>query len=131
MKRIDPGRSSRQGWWRRLRGYPRRAGGSSLTDAIAFRQMMDLYMDWKLGTLTEAKIDSALIACRGLKGRVVPQPLDPDPKRVTIVAPASLKTFAEELRRELRHPSIEAYWRQHPTGIVVVEPDQMSSAKPR
>jgi len=103
----------------------------NLTDAIAFRQMMDLFMDWKLGTLTEAKIDAALVACRGLKGRVVPQPLDPDPKRVTIVAPASLKTFAEELRRELRHPSIEAYWRQHPTGIVVVEPDQMSTGKPR
>ena len=93
--------------------------------------MMELYMDWKLGTLTEPEIDMALKACQGLEGRVVPQPLDPDPKIVTIVMPASLKTFAEELRRELRRPSIEEYWRRHPTGIVVVTPDSISAAKPR
>lgn len=91
-------------------------------DAIAFRWMMDLYFDLKLGKLTEARIDAALDACRNLSGCAVPQPLDPRPAQVTSVAPASLKTFAEELRRELRHPALEPYWQDHPTGVVSVEP---------
>ena len=90
----------------------------NLNDAIAFRHMMDLYFDWKLGALTEAKIDAALAACQGLKGIAVPWLLDPAPRSVTVVEPASLKTFAEELRRELRQPALEQYWREHPNPHV-------------
>ena len=39
-------------------------------DAIIFRFMMDLYMDWKLGALTEAKIDAVIEACRTLWMRI-------------------------------------------------------------
>ena len=94
----------------------------NMNDTIIFRYMMDLYMDWKLGVLTESKLDATLQACRGVKGIVVPDPLDPDPPKVTIVAPASLKTFAEQLRQELRQPWIEKYWRQHPLGSGVTDP---------
>ena len=96
----------------------------NLADAIVFRDMMDLYMSWKLGRLTEAQIDSALSDCRGLEGSIVPRPLDPKPRQVTIVAPASLKTFAEELRKELRQPQLANYWTTHPEGTVLVEPER-------
>lgn len=33
-------------------------------------------MDWKLGVLTEEKIDTALNACRDLKRTIVPAPLE-------------------------------------------------------
>ena len=116
--------------WQALRGkldearYTQILAGlkGNLNDTIAFQHMMDLYMDWKLGTLTDAKIDAALAACQGLKGIAVPELLDPDPKKVTSVEPASLKTFAEELRRELRQPSLEEYWRLHPNPHVTYLP---------
>ena len=94
----------------------------NLNDTIAFRHMMDIYMDWKLGVLTEAKIDAALEACGGRRGIVVPDPVDPDPPKVTIVKPASLKTFGEQLRRELREPWIEEHLRKNPHGVGVVDP---------
>ena len=116
--------------WRGLAGkideqpYDRILAGleGNLNDTIAFRHMMDLFMDWKLGVLTESRIDAALDACCGRKGIVVPDPLDPDPPKVTIVKPASLKTFAEQLRQELQEPWIEQYWREHPIGSGVLEP---------
>jgi hypothetical protein len=86
----------------------------NLNDAIIFRRMMELYFGWKLGKLTEGRIDAALEACRGLQGRIVPDPLDPHPAPVTVVEPASFRTFAEELRQELRHPGLEEYWRRNP-----------------
>jgi len=43
-------------------------------DTFIFRYTMDLYLDWKLGVLTEAKID-AVLAAEGLHGVVVPEPL--------------------------------------------------------
>jgi hypothetical protein len=92
-------------------------------DAIVFRNMMDLYMDWKLGVLTERKIDSVLLASRGLRGAVVPEPLRPPPAAGTITsgppdrAAASLAGFAEQLRRDLREPWVEAFWRSHPRGV--------------
>ena len=74
-------------------------------------------MDWKLGVLTEEKIDAVLSACRGLKGIVFPDPLDEDPKEtVSFVEPESVKTFAEKLRRDLREPWLEQYWVDHPWG---------------
>ena len=79
---------------------------------------MDLYMDWKLGSLTGEKIDAALRACKDLRGIIVPDPLTPDPEEATPgIRPVSLKTFAEELRRELAEPWIESFWQDHPLGV--------------
>ena len=95
----------------------------NLNDTIIFRHMMDLYMDWKLGVLTEARIDAVLNACQGMRGIVVPDPLDPDPRPVTIINPASsLKTFAEDLRRDLREPWVEKHWVVHSLGAGMLEP---------
>ena len=97
----------------------------NLNDTIFFRYMMDIYMDWKLGILTEARLDEVLDACRGMKGIIVPDPLDPEPEPVTIINPASsLKTFAEDLRRDLREPWVEQHWIKHSLGAGVVEPQK-------
>ena len=55
--------------------------------------MMDIYMDWKLGVLTEAKIDATLHTCQGLKGIIVPEPLALEPKNLTGFPPESLKNI--------------------------------------
>lgn len=81
-------------------------------DTIIFAYGMDLYFDWKLGTLTEERIDEVLNACRGIQGIVVPEPLTENPPQVSIVEPASLKTFAEQLRRDLREPWIERFFQE-------------------
>jgi len=89
----------------------------NLNDTIIFRHGMEIYMDWKLGVLTDDKIDAALDACRDLHGIVAPEPLDANPK--LLAAPgeaASLKSLAEELRRDLREPWVERYWEKHPIG---------------
>lgn len=90
----------------------------NLNDARAFAAMMRLYMDWKLGQLTEEEIDATLAAEGARHGAAVPWLGDPHPASVTVVEPASLKTFAEELRGELRHPALEQYWRDHPNPHV-------------
>ena len=89
-----------------------------LDDALILRHAMDLYMDWKLGVLTETKIDAVLEACQGLRGILVPEPLTEEPKGRGEGAsnPASLKTLAEQLRQDLREPWVEAYWHEHATG---------------
>ena len=118
--------------WRSLEGkmdgdkYHRVLAGleGNLDDTVVFRYGMDLYMDWKLGVLTEARIDSALEACRGLRGRIVPEPLADETERLQDMEPvASLKTLGEQLRRELREPWVEEYWRHHPLGVGVLEPE--------
>lgn len=77
-------------------------------DTIIFYHGFDLYMDWKLGVLTEEKIDTALMTCRDLQGIIVPEPLDEHPEQVfPAIEPASLKTFAEQLRKDLREPWVE------------------------
>ena len=82
-------------------------------DTIIFSCGFDLYMDWKLGVLTEEKIDTALNTCRDLQGIIVPAPLDENPEQVfSTVEPASLKTFAEQLRKDLSEPWVEKYWRE-------------------
>jgi alpha-glucuronidase len=91
-------------------------------DTKIFSLMMDMYMDWKLGVLTEKRIDEILESCDGLKGVVLPEPLDAEPNLVTIVEAASLKTFAEKIRRDLREPWIEDYWKKHTLGAGVIEP---------
>ena len=120
--------------WRRLEGkmdgpmHHRILVGleGNRNDTIIFRHGMELYMDWKLGVLTEAKIDAALEACRDLRGIVVPDPLAGHPNKAPPtglhVAPASLKTFADQLRRDLREPWLERYWQQHPSGVGFFEP---------
>ncbi len=92
-------------------------------DALIFRHTLDLYFDWKLGTLTEARLDAVLDACCDLRGVVVPEPLDPHPARVSsTVNPASLATFAGQLRRDLRQPWVETYWEENSLGASVVGP---------
>ena len=91
----------------------------NLNDTIIFRHGMDIYMDWKLGVLTEDKINSALDACRDLRGIIVPEPLAENPERAVgafEVVPASLKSLAEQLRRDLCEPWVERYWEKHPSG---------------
>ena len=90
----------------------------NLNDTKIFRNMMDIYMDWKLGVLTEAKIDSAIDACRGLKGSIVPDPLGTEAQKLTGFAPATFKTFAEKLRKDLREPWVEDYWRKYDKGLI-------------
>ena len=83
----------------------------NIDDAIIWHMAFDMYMDMKLGKLTEQKIDMVLDECRnkGLRGTIVDDPLDPDPKATDCChEPSSLKTFAEELRREIRNPWLEA-----------------------
>ena len=91
-------------------------------DTVIFSHMMDLYMDWKLGVLTEAKIDAVLHASKGLKGIVVPAPLDENPEMPLMwggegVGAESLKTFAEKLREDLRNPWVELFFRENPSGV--------------
>ncbi|MDA0991768.1 MAG: hypothetical protein O3A51_13585 [Verrucomicrobia bacterium] len=92
-------------------------------DALIFRHMMDLYMDWKLGVLTETKIDAALTASRGRRGILVPDPLSETPQKFPGFDPASLKTFSEQLRRELNEPWIEKFWQDNPIGVGTLEPE--------
>lgn len=92
-------------------------------DTIVFRNMMDLFMDWKLGVLTEAKIDAVLAASRDLRGAIVPEPMRMPPTLSTLTTDpadrtaATLKGFAEQLRKELREPWVEEFWKAHPTGV--------------
>ena len=110
--------------WRSLAGkidetaYQKILAGleGNLADAQIFRYEMELVMDWKLGVLTEAKIDAVLAACRDLRGIVVPDPLTEQPTAVWPNDPASLKTVAEQLRRALRQPWVEAFWQVNSAG---------------
>ena len=103
-------------------------------DTIIFSYMMDLYMDWKLGVLTEAKIDAVLHASKGLKGVVVPDPLDKNPKMPPMwggegVGAESLKTFAEKLREDLRNPWVETFFRENQEGIAAKPGDAPKKEK--
>ncbi len=88
-------------------------------DAMIFCKGMDLYMDWKLGVLTEERIDKVLEEARGLNGIIVPDPLseEPEARPMDVNRPASLKTFAEQLRRDLHEPWIEQYWLKKTKGV--------------
>ena len=82
----------------------------NIDDAILWYVGFDMYMDMKLGKLTEEKIDSILQECKekNLKGTIVDDPLDPEPVQTDCChEPSSLKTFAEELRREIKEPYLE------------------------
>jgi hypothetical protein len=92
---------------------------ANLADAKLFRWLMALYLDWKLGVLTEARIDEALAACAHLRGAIVPDPMATDPTPIWPNAPASFRTTAEQLRRELREPWLEAHWRANPSGVAI------------
>ena len=84
----------------------------NIDDAILWRMAFDMYMDMKLGKLTEDRIDAALEECkaRGLRGTVLDDPLNPAPQQSDIChAPSSFKLFAEQLRKEVRAPYLDQY----------------------
>ena len=92
-------------------------------DTIIFRNMMDIYMDWKLGALTEEKIDAVLEASKNLRGAIVPEPMRVASASSAITqdsidrVAATLAGFAAQLRRDLREPWVEQFWKQNPGGV--------------
>ncbi len=88
----------------------------NIDDAILWSMGMDMYMDMKLGTLTEDRIDAVLAECdaRDLKGTIVDDPLAASPVKTDFYhVPSSLKLFAEELRQELRNPHLDSMSSEH------------------
>ena len=81
-------------------------------DAIFWRVQMEMYMDYKLGQLTESRIEELLEACRDLKGVWVKDPMATEnlspPPWPDSATPA---TFANQLREELRNPRLDNLWR--------------------
>ncbi len=81
-------------------------------DALFWKLGMEMYLDWKLGILTEDKIDKALDKCKGLRGALMPEPLKE--RRGERTEPVNLAAFADELRRELREPWLRKYFETGP-----------------
>lgn len=95
---------------------------ASRVDALVFQAALDLYFDWKLGWLSEARIDEVLEGFRGLRGAIVRDPVGPLPKRRRSpdgIPPSNLRSFGEELRRDLRKPWVAPYFEAHPLGFGV------------
>ena len=91
-------------------------------DAKVFRAALDLYFDCKLGALTDERIDEVLASFQGLSGVVVPDPVGPPPttrrsweEEIT----TNLRSFADELRRELHKPWLEEFFEANPKGLGV------------
>ena len=86
----------------------------NVDDTIIWRMAMEMYMGLKLGTLTEERIDTVLAECKAgnLKGTILPDPLAPSlPHRhVFDLYPSTLKTFAEQLRQEVKKPTLDEHW---------------------
>lgn len=79
-------------------------------DAILWKAGMELYLDWKMGKLTEDKIDEVLESCKGLRGIMLPNPYEENPKdekETFRIYPATLATFANDLKQELRKPNLK------------------------
>ena len=88
----------------------------NIDDAILWSMGMDMYMDMKLGALTEERIDAVIAECaaRDLKGTIVNDPLAASPVKTDFYhVPSSLKLFAEELRQELRNPRLDSMSSEH------------------
>ena len=100
-------------------------------DAIFWRVQIEMYMDYKLGRLTEMRIEELLEECRGLEGVWVKDPMATE---VVSASPwphsATPATFASRLRAELRNPRLENLWRSLPRDEYVcygeVEPGAMA-----
>jgi len=84
-------------------------------DAIFWETALELYLDWKLGALTIGKIDKELEKCKGLNGTLLEEPFKRNPKPASIVSldPASLLTFADELKSELREPKLKEFLKEN------------------
>jgi len=84
-------------------------------DALLWRAQMDMYMDWKLGILTEARIDEVVESCRNIKGtRWVEDPMDLNPDTLSLPGGSSIAAFANDLRSELRKPKLEKFFKSMP-----------------
>jgi hypothetical protein len=87
-------------------------------DAVLQRVQMDMYFDWKLGRLTEARIDELVESCRKIKGtRWIADPMDPNPDTMSLIpfpGGSSLAAFADDLKTELREQRLERYFRSLP-----------------
>jgi len=82
-------------------------------DALLWHAQMDMYMDWKLGILTEARINEVVESCRSIEGtRWVQDPMDPNPDTLSFhpwPGGSSIAAFANDLRSELQDPKLEKY----------------------
>ncbi len=98
-------------------------------DAMVFRVVLDLYFDWKLGSLSDARIDEVVGGFAGLKGQVVPDPagLPPTHRRSSEDdLTRNLFSFAEELRLEMHKPWIEQHFKANPLGGGIL-PEEVKS----
>ena len=83
----------------------------NIDDSILWFMAMDMYMDLKIGILTEERIDEILMECKekDLKGTILGNPLDAaDQEGEGIITPSTLKLFSEELRKEIRTPELDS-----------------------
>ena len=92
-------------------------------DAMVFKAALDLYFDWKLGTLTNTRIDHVIAEFNGLHGGIIPDPSGPPPthrRSSEDDITRNLRSFAEEIRRDMVEPWIEKHFKANPlsSGIV-------------
>jgi len=89
-------------------------------DALLWKLAIELYLDLKLGRLTEKKIDKALNMARGLEGALMKEPLrdfKSEQDSSQNVDTASFLTFANELRQELQSPWLKEYLETNKPGL--------------
>ena len=94
---------------RRLRG--------NRVDAQVFRAALDLYFDLKLGLLADERIDEVIAEFEGRRGEIVPDPSGPPPTGRRCAEDdltRNLRSFAEEVRRELHQPWLDNYFQANP-----------------
>ncbi len=84
-------------------------------DAIFCQAQMTMYMDYKLGQLTEQRVDELLEECRGLQGMWIKDPMATEKPSLSVYPMfATPATFANQLREELRNPQLEQLWASLP-----------------
>jgi len=87
----------------------------NINDAIIWRRAMELYMDFKLGTLTEEQVDHTVESFREIKGTICQEPLNSNPGTLgDYLVLATLASFGDELKQELRTPKMEELFEKYP-----------------
>ena len=98
-------------------------------DAEVFKAALDLYFDWKLGALTGARIDQVVADFGGQHGQIVLDPAGPIPtdrRSAEDDITRNLRSFGEELRRDLHQPWVDDYFNANPlsSGVVPEEAEE-------